>query len=203
LHQPLKVILIGGTSHAGKSTLARELAERLGWEVISTDSLARHPGRPWAPEGQAVRPHVAEHYLTLEVDELIASVLAHYRGMWPMIRTLIEGRVSDPAASPLVLEGSALWPEQVADLGLDGVGAVWLTARDTLCEARIHAESAYHATEGDRRVMIEKFVARTKRYNELMMRHVKRLRLKSVDVEAEEDPAGACLRAVGARVARM
>ena len=195
--QPLKVILIGGSSHTGKSTVARALAERLGWEVISTDSLARHPGRPWAPEGQAVRPHVAEHYLTLEVDQLIDSVLAHYRGMWPMVRALIVARLNDPSAAPLVLEGSALWPEQVAELGLDGVMAIWLTAPDPLFERRIHAESGYHATQGERRHLIEKFVARTKRYNQLMMRHVKRLRLKWIDVEKAADVEAACVKALG------
>ena len=42
----IKLILIGGTSHTGKSTLARQLAEELGWNYLSTDQLARHPGRP-------------------------------------------------------------------------------------------------------------------------------------------------------------
>ncbi len=39
-------ILIGGTSHAGKSTLAQSLAAKLGWNYLSTDKLARHPGKP-------------------------------------------------------------------------------------------------------------------------------------------------------------
>lgn len=43
----LSTILIAGTSHVGKSTLAGLLSERLRCEAISTDSLARHPGRPW------------------------------------------------------------------------------------------------------------------------------------------------------------
>ena len=41
----LRVILIGGSSHVGKSTLAQSLASKLGWRYISTDSLARHPGQ--------------------------------------------------------------------------------------------------------------------------------------------------------------
>lgn len=42
-----RVILIGGSSHAGKSTLAQALAAELGWSYGSTDKRARHPGRPW------------------------------------------------------------------------------------------------------------------------------------------------------------
>src|SRR5215468_118437 len=60
----LGVILIGGTSHTGKSTVAKRIAERLGAICVSTDSLARHPGRPW-PAAREVPPHVVEHYLQL------------------------------------------------------------------------------------------------------------------------------------------
>ena len=52
------VVLIGGTSHVGKSTVARALATSLGFRHVSTDRLARHPGRPWT----TTRPHVREHY---------------------------------------------------------------------------------------------------------------------------------------------
>ena len=45
----LRVVLIGGSSHVGKSTLSEALAARMGWERLSTDSLALHPGRPWKP----------------------------------------------------------------------------------------------------------------------------------------------------------
>ena len=42
----IRVLLIGGPSHTGKSTLAETLAAELGWNHVSTDSMARHPGRP-------------------------------------------------------------------------------------------------------------------------------------------------------------
>lgn len=87
----LRVILIGGSSHVGKSALARSLADTLGWRLISTDELARHPGRPWRSAPERVPDHVAEHYLTLPVDELIADVLHHYRvNVWPSVETLIR-----------------------------------------------------------------------------------------------------------------
>lgn len=40
----VRVVLIGGTSNVGKSTVAQVVAERLGFECLSTDGLARHPG---------------------------------------------------------------------------------------------------------------------------------------------------------------
>lgn len=40
------ILLIGGTSHTGKSTLAAAWAEAHGARVVHTDLLKRHPGRP-------------------------------------------------------------------------------------------------------------------------------------------------------------
>lgn len=126
----LRVILIGGSSHVGKTTLAQHLGSELGWSHISTDSLARHPGRPWRKTPETVPEDVAEHYLSLSEEELVADVLRHYRSMWPDIETMVRSRVIDPSTERLMLEGSALWPESVANLNLDEVAAIWLTATD-------------------------------------------------------------------------
>lgn len=53
-------------------------------------------------------PHVAEHYRSLTVDQLIASVLDHYERLWPRIEELIAVHALGNGAG-LVLEGSALW----------------------------------------------------------------------------------------------
>ena len=194
-----RVALIGGTSHAGKSTAARAVAARLGGEAISTDSLARHPGRPWPTPTWAVPDHVAEHYRTLSPEALIDSVLTHYRGMWPMVRGMIEARAADEGAPPLVLEGSALWPELVAELDLPAVRAVWLTADDAVFDARIRRESRFDDADAARRQLIESFVARTRLYDATMMAHVRRLGLPCVEVSAamsEDDVIGAVLAAL-------
>ena len=114
----LRVILIGGSS------------QKLGWRAASTDGLARHPGRPWKKKPERVPNHVAEHYLSLSVEELITDVLRHYRSMWPGIESLVTSHATDLATYRLVLEGSALWPETVATLDLDSVASIcpWLIA---------------------------------------------------------------------------
>ena len=103
------VVLIGGTSHVGKSTVALALADELGWRHVSTDRLARHPGRPWTTD----RPHVHEHYATLTVAELTAAQLAHYERMWPLVEELVRDALA-PGRGGLVLEGSGVWPDRVA-----------------------------------------------------------------------------------------
>jgi 2-phosphoglycerate kinase len=165
------VLLIGGTSNVGKSTVAEVLAARLGFEHRSTDYLARHPGRPWRTHEREVPPHVAEHYSTLSVDELIASVLAHYERLWPRIEDLIRIHTG------LVLEGSALLPARVATLSLPDTTAVWLTADDAVLQSRIRAAGDYRNATADERALMDKFLARTVRFQELVLADVHQLGL--------------------------
>jgi len=182
----LRVLLIGGSSHAGKSSLARRIAERLGGETISTDSLARHPGRPWRRPPHEVPLHVVEHYRDLSPEALLASVLAHYRAMWPLAEDVIRARLQ-AAAVPLVLEGSALWPPLAAALPWPGVRALWLTADPALFRGRIEAESGYAAASPSARALIEAFIARTLLYDQAMRAELARLGLRGLEVGAADD----------------
>ena len=105
---PTKVLLIGGTSHTGKSTAAQRLAQQLGWDLLSTDQLARHPGRPWRADGSDLPPDVISHYSEHTPEQLFDAVLDHYqRNVWPIVVALITCRVRNRYDRPLVLEGSA------------------------------------------------------------------------------------------------
>ena len=177
-----RVVLIGGTSHVGKSTLAESLAARLGWTRISTDSLARHPGRPWKPKPEKVPDHVEEHYLSLSVDELLEDVLRHYRVIvWPKAEEIVTSHLSHTSGAGLVLEGSALWPEFVTDLNFDRVAALWLTASDDVLRQRIHAGSMYGSKSPRERAMVDKFLERTLAYDSLMIDIVSRHGFALVD----------------------
>ena len=178
-----KVILIGGSSHAGKSTLAQALANKLGWQHQSTDYLARHPGRPWKTNPDVVPPHVAQHYLTLSVEELLTDVLAHYQRLWPRITEIITTHATNLSTSPLVLEGSALWPESVAKLNQNGVAAIWLTASDAFFQNRIYKGSGFVEANKREQTMIQKFLARTQLYNERMITAVTHHNLPHLNVE--------------------
>ncbi|WP_203228199.1 hypothetical protein [Streptomyces sp. CFMR 7] len=176
----LRVVLIGGTSNTGKSTVAEVVAGRLGFEHRSTDGLARHPGRPWRTPDREVPPHVAEHYATLTTDELIASVLAHYEHLWPRIEELITDRAR-PGGPGLVLEGSALLPERVARLTVPRTAAVWLTADDAVLRGRVRAAGRYEEVTAGERLLMDRFLARTVRYQELTLAAVDVLGLDRVD----------------------
>ncbi|QWF84692.1 AAA family ATPase [Amycolatopsis sp. CA-230715] len=175
-----RVILIGGTSNVGKSTVAQALADRLEYEYRSTDKLARHPGRPWPTPDRAVPAHVAEHYRTLTVDELITSVLEHYQRLWPRVEQLIADRAANDTG--LVLEGSGLWPALVAELTVPRTAAIWLTAEKTVLSDRMRAASGYEEADQEHRHLVEKFLGRTIRYQELMLADLIKLGLPCLPV---------------------
>ncbi len=166
----INVILIGGSSHVGKTTVSESLAAALGWGHVSTDRLARHPGRPWKSAPEKVPDQVAKHYLCLSSDELIDDVLWHYRtNVWPKVEAIIASHSTDTSTTGIILEGSALWPEFVASLDFDKIAAIWLTASEEVFRRRIHVGSLYMSKSPRERMMIDKFLERTLTYNARMV----------------------------------
>jgi 2-phosphoglycerate kinase len=188
-HPDLRVVLIGGSSHVGKSTLAQSLESHLGWSYRSTDKgLAPHPGRPWQVKLREIPKHVADHYLSLSVDELITDVLRHYRdNVWPLIKDIITSHATDLSTDRLILEGSAILPELVATLTLNNTVAIWLTASNELFEQRIYTASQYEMKSPREKKMIDKFLERTCLFNVRIMNTVKGLGLVCIDVEQTSD----------------
>lgn len=175
-----RLFLIGGSSHAGKSTLGEVVANHLGCRCISTDSLAKHPGRPWRDPPEQPPPHVVEHYRDLALDQMLQSVLAHYRSMWsPLVLPLIE------SGERLVLEGSALLPELVSQLDKQHVRAIWLVAAEGVLERRIRAESDYGSRDSDARFLIDKFAQRAVAFNRFVVEEASRLSLQKIEVGPE------------------
>jgi 2-phosphoglycerate kinase len=202
----LRVILVGGTSHVGKSMLARYMAEALGWEYGATDKLARHPGRPWRDDGTNLPQHVSEHFSKLTVDELLLDVLRHYeRNVVPLVDALVRARESDRSSQGLMLEGSALWPTFVTPLLSSHAAAVWLTASDELLVQRIHASSRYEEKPLQERVPIQKFIERTLAFGRGIDKAVRDNALPTVRLRGSEAAgvvAERCLRAIKASVHR-
>jgi hypothetical protein len=71
-------------------------------------------------------------------------------------------------------------------LDIDNVFEIWLTASSELLETRIKSSSKFDAVSPDEQVLIGKFMARTDRYNDLMMQAVRRLGLVSIAIEPDE-----------------
>jgi len=158
----IKVMLLGGTSHTGKSTLAGQLADALGWRLLSTDQLARHPGRPWRDDGSRIPEDVVHHYADHSAGELVDAVTRHYRdNVWPIVAAIARSHVNNPFDPGLVLEGSAVLPECVVTACLERTGWVWLHAPEPLVTERILTSSGHAERSADQQQLIERFLART------------------------------------------
>ena len=190
----VRALLIGGTSHVGKSTLARALAATLGWQLTSTDRLARHPGRPWATSSGPFPEHLAAHYLSLSVDELTGEQLRHYEQLWPRVRALVTKHAANPGAEGLILEGSGVLPERVAALRTPGTAAVWLTASSAVLRDRIYSASRFGERTAEEKIMVDKFLGRTDRYNQLIVSAVDRHGFASIDTSAAPPTSELILR---------
>ena len=182
LSNQTRTILIGGSSHAGKSTLAQYLATKLNWNYRSTDKLARHPGRPWIQANKKFIPqHVMEHYQNLSAEELFVDVISHYEiNVLPQVEKIVRSEEC------LIIEGSALYPELVKNLvGEDGVKAIFMTGSEQLFRNRIYHESNFDNVSDEEKYLIEKFIQRTLLYNQRMIESVENLGFTYINVESD------------------
>ncbi|MEA2007792.1 MAG: 2-phosphoglycerate kinase [Chloroflexota bacterium] len=195
----VRVILIGGSSHSGKSTVARTMANKIGWSFLSTDRLARHPGRPWRKNPKDIPKHVVEHYSTLSVYELFEDVLSHYRRVWSNVKAIISLYANDPSYGQLIIEGSAIWPEFVADHNAPNTRSIWLTAENDQFQERIYRESNFEQVSDVEKCLIEKFLKRTQLFNEKMMAVINQRNLMSIEVNDgffPDDVSDICLQRI-------
>ena len=182
----MRVILIGGTSSVGKSTTARSLAVRLGWEHVSTDRMARHPAaRGPTRHADPVPEHVLAHYRMLSVDQLVAEQLRHYERLWPTVAELATTHAADRAAARLIIEGSGILPDGVAALDAGAIAAVWLTAGPALLSARIREISRYDEAPEVEQALVPQFIGRTLGYERIVMAAVRHHRFPVVTVRPD------------------
>ncbi len=164
-----RTLLIGGTSHAGKSSLALSLAARLGYSLVSTDKLARHPGRPWPTPRGAVPAHVREHYGTLSTEALFSDVMHHYHNnVRPRVLGLIHQH--EILGQGLVIEGSALWPEWWQPTAT--LAGFWLAAPDDTIAERIRLNAGYTSMSSKDAYLVDRFVERSLYYQANMLKVV-------------------------------
>lgn len=173
-----KVILIGGSSHSGKTTLAQILSKQLNAQLISTDQLAKHPGRPWKENPALIPTTVRNHYSSLSKEELLEDVLQHYIKVWKSIQLIIDKHWREGTTTPLVLEGSAILPDLVHHYSSTEITAFWLSISQEAYQERIFQNSNFESAALPEQQLILKFLARTLLFDKWINKEVKRLKLK-------------------------
>lgn len=173
---PLSTILIAGTSHVGKSTLAGLLSEKLGCEAISTDSLARHPGRPWP----GIPAPVEEYYAELSAETIHWFLKVHHQNIWPLIRSMIGSGTN--TGNPTIFEGAALRPELISPLLGNTVAGVFLHAGSGFLLKRMRSHAQYDDATASQRRIIDAFIERSLRENTEMLASAQQHHVPVVDV---------------------
>nr|WP_042197508.1 hypothetical protein [Kibdelosporangium sp. MJ126-NF4]CEL23013.1 hypothetical protein [Kibdelosporangium sp. MJ126-NF4]CTQ90153.1 hypothetical protein [Kibdelosporangium sp. MJ126-NF4] len=118
-----QVLLIGGASGAGKTSLSYPLARQTGAALVEVDDLVITAQSLTTPQHQPdlhywdTHPD-AEHRLT--ADEIVALQIAVARALRPALDAVIANHVE--TATPVVIEGDYLLPELCAKWA--GTGAV-------------------------------------------------------------------------------
>ncbi len=165
------VVLIGGPPGAGKTTLGRALAARLGAASLTVDDLllaARAVTTPQSNPGLHVMnsPSAADYFTTSSVDKLTEDATAQHQAMWPAIERVI--RVRTAMNSPTVIDGWHMRPKWVADLDIGGLVSIWLVADPTVLEEREHTLMKSLGRSSNPGQMLENFLGRSFWHNDLI-----------------------------------
>jgi 2-phosphoglycerate kinase len=138
------VYWIGGAPGAGKSTTARRLAERYGFDVYATDDVMTHHARRSTAAGA---PYL-ERFKAMDMDErwvtrspeTMLETFHWFRGEgFPLI---VEDLLRYPDGTRVIAEGFRLLPHLVMPLLENENRAVWLLPTPAFREAALESRGS-------------------------------------------------------------
>jgi 2-phosphoglycerate kinase len=170
------VVLVGGAPGAGKTTLGKALAARLGATSLSVDDLVRAAQAVTTPDSHPdlhvmrQRPYL-ELYTETSAEELLRMAEREHRAAWPLAEAVLRKHVN--VGEPIVLDGWHLRPEHVADSLGDAVRGVWIVCEPAVLEARERANSEWWSGSTDPERMLANFLGRSVGFNALVERQAR------------------------------
>jgi 2-phosphoglycerate kinase len=193
------VYLIGGAPGVGKTTLGRELANRIGATSLSADDLLlaakgvttaqSHPGL----HVMSRLPYL-EYFTTSSVEQLKADATLQHDAMWPAIEGVV--RAHSQWGPRVVLDGWFLRPHRVAALGLANVRSLWLVAGAGVLAEREALNLEFWGRSADPERMRANFLARSLWYNDLIREEARTLGLRILVQDGQVSASELCTRAL-------
>ncbi|GAA2232069.1 MULTISPECIES: hypothetical protein [Streptomyces] len=183
------VFWLGGGSGAGKSTVARRIADRHGWRLYATDDvMADHARRTTAQEAPLLHAFLAMDMDERWVDRSPRTMLETFhwfRGEG--FGLIIEDLARLPRDTPVVVEGFRLLPHLVRPLLTDPQHAVWLLPtpafRRAVFARRATAGAGFTQRTGDPERADRNLAARDALFTERLREETTRLGLPALTVD--------------------
>lgn len=157
-----RVVLVGGAPGAGKTTLARALAARLGARTQTFDDVVTAIRAVTTVESHpafhAGRSGHVEYFTERSPEELIRDAQALEEACWPALAKICATS-RDPAG--LVMDWWLLPPPKVAASADPGLDALWIEIDADALEQRERANDWFFGDSDEPDRMFENFVARS------------------------------------------
>jgi hypothetical protein len=201
------VYWIGGGSGAGKSTIARRLADRYGWRRYATDDvMSDHAGRTTPDDAPFLHAFIAmdmDERWVKRSPETMLETFHWFRGEG--FGLIVEDLLRLPPEPRVVVEGFRLLPHLVKPL-LAGPGhAVWLLPTPDFRQAAIHSRATpgegFIWKTSDPEKAARNIAERDEMFRKRLVEETKRLELPAIEVDStmtEDDLDGQVTEAFGA-----
>ncbi|WP_063735665.1 AAA family ATPase [Streptomyces sp. RTd22] len=183
------VFWLGGGSGAGKSTIARRLADRHGWHLYATDDVMRdHAGRTTAEEAPYLHEFIAMDMDERWVDrtpEVMLETFHWFRGEG--FGLIVEDLLRLPREQRVIVEGFRLLPHLVKPLLAAPEHAVWLLPTPDFRQAAFRSRSlpgdGFVAKTSDPAKADRNLAERDRMFTRHLKEEAERLRLHTIDVD--------------------
>ena len=129
----MTILWIGGSTDAGKTTLARALAARFGCELYEYDRADAAHHEALAAQHQDIRAFMLAsmdaRWVTPTPQQLFRRAMRSFRLRWPLLLREL-GELPQRPGAPVIIEGFGLLPDLVRPLMNDPRQGLWLVPTD-------------------------------------------------------------------------
>ena len=183
------VYWIGGGSGAGKSTIARRLADQYGLRVYSTDDVMADHARRSSPEDCPL----LHQFMVMDLDQrwlerspqTMLETFHWFRGEG--FNLIIEDVLSLPLEPAVIVEGFRLLPHLVKPLLSESRRALWLLPtpdfRQTVIESRGGSAWGFLGKTTNPEKALRNLLERDRLFTDILREETTRLGLPAVEVD--------------------